>query len=183
MRVRERSFKQQLFFAFLVSFFIGIVLSNLLGTDSFQKNGNLTRYYLNQFQYVEIRSSELLWHVLSRRLPIFALLMLIGTIPKSTWVHWIFVVWSGFAYGYFCVMAISGFGAKGLLLCLGALIPHFFLYVPVYVGLVELTDARRERKRWRFLVALSLLLLGFFAGMLLESYINPVILKKMLNLY
>ena len=55
MRVRELTIKQQLFIDFLVLFLAGIVLANLLGADSFQKNGSLTRYYLKQFQYAEIQ--------------------------------------------------------------------------------------------------------------------------------
>ena len=58
MRVRELTIKQQLFIDFLVLFLAGIVLANLLGADSFQKNGSLTRYYLKQFQYAEIQRSE-----------------------------------------------------------------------------------------------------------------------------
>ena len=55
MRVRELTIKQQLFIDFLVFFLVGIVLANLLGADSFQKNGSLTRYYLKQFQYAGIQ--------------------------------------------------------------------------------------------------------------------------------
>ena len=91
MRVRKLPLKQQLFIDFLACFLIGIVLANLLGADSFQKNGNLTRYYLKQFQYADVQSQELLWHVGCNRLLLFLSLLALGTIPKGKLVHILFV--------------------------------------------------------------------------------------------
>lgn len=180
---RELSLRQQLFFDFLACFLAGILLANLLDADIFQENGSLTRYYLKQFQYSCVQSQELLWHVCGNRLTLFLALLVLGSIPRGKLTHAVFVAWSGFAYGYFCVMALCGFGAKGLLLCLLALFPQFLFYVPVYLGLVELSERRRERKRFRYLLAVLLLLAGLSAGMLLESYINPIILQKILKFF
>lgn len=179
---KELSLRQQLFFEFLACFLAGILIANFLGADIFQENGNLTRYYLKQLQYADITPQELFWHVCAKRLPLFFGLLLLGGIPRGKLIHAVFVAWSGFAYGYFCVMAICGYGVKGLILCLMALFPQFLLYIPVYLGLVELADCRdRKRRGFRFLLAAALLLSGFFAGMLLESYANPMFLQKILN--
>ncbi len=179
---KEFSLRQQLFFEFLACFFAGILTANFLGADIFQENGNLTRYYLKQLQYADIAAQELFWHVCANRLPLFVALLLLGGIPRGRLVHAVFVAWSGFAYGYFCVMTISGYGAKGLILCLMALFPQFLLYIPVYLGLVGLVGHRdRKRRGFRFLLVALLLLCGLIAGMLLESYTNPIILQKMLN--
>lgn len=181
-QAREFSLRQQLFFGFLACFFVGILAANYLGADIFQENGNLTRYYLKQLQYADIKQQELLWHVCANRLPLFFALLILGSIPRGQLAHAVFVAWSGFAYGYFCVMSIGGYGAGGLILCVAALFPQFLLYVPVYLGLVELAGHRdRKRRGFRFLFAILLLLAGVFAGMLLESYANPIILQKMLS--
>lgn len=183
MRVRGLSLKQQMFLDFLLCFLAGIVLANLLGSDSFQKNGTLTRYYLKQFQYADIRSPELLWHVSCNRLIIFVALLVLGTIPKGKLVHILFVAWSGFAYGYFCVILLSAFGVKGLILCFLALFPQFLAYVPIYLGLVELSMHRREHSGWKGIAAVAFLLLVLVIGILLESYINPSILQKVLKIF
>lgn len=180
---QELSLRQQLFFDFLACFFVGILLANLLGADIFQENGSLTRYYLKQFQYSGVPSQELLWHVFCNRLTLFLTLLVLGSITRGKLIHAVFVAWSGFAYGYFCVMALCGFGAKGLLLCLLALFPQFLFYVPVYLGLVELSEHCRVHKRFRYLLAVLLLLAGLLIGMLLESYINPIILQKILKFF
>ena len=183
MRECKFPLKQQLFIDFLACFLVGIVLANLLGADSFQKNGSLTRYYLKQFQYTDIQSQELLWHVGCNRVVLFLGLLVFGTIPKGKLIHVLFVAWSGFAYGYFCVITISAFGAKGLLLCLLALFPQFLAYVPAYFGLVRLAEHRREHAGWRGMVAIVLLLAVLIVGILLESYINPLILQKILKFF
>ena len=183
MRVKGLSLRQQMFVDFLLCFLVGIVLANLLGAESFQKNGTLTRYYLKQFQYADVRSQELLWHVSCNRLLIFFVLLVLGTIPKGKLVHVLFVAWSGFAYGYFCVLSISAFGIKGLLLCFLALFPQFLAYVPAYLGLVEVSVHRREHGGWKGFAAITVLLLLLLVGILLESYINPSILQKMLKIF
>lgn len=181
-QTREFSLRQQLFFGFLACFFVGILTANFLGADIFQENGNLTRYYLKQLQYADIQPQELLWHVCANRLPLFFALLILGSIPRGKLSHAVFVAWSGFAYGYFCVMAICGYGAGGLILCVIALFPQFLFYIPVYLGLIEFADSHdRKRKGFRYLLAVLLLLAGLFAGILLESYVNPIILQKMLN--
>lgn len=183
MCVRKIPFKQQLFIDFLACFFVGIVMANLLGMNTFQQNGSLTRYYLKQFQYANVQADELLWHVGCNRLLLFFGLVMFTAIPRGKWVHVIFVAWSGFAYGYFCVISISAFGAKGLLLCVLALFPHFFAYIPAYLGLVQLSEHRREHNGWRRVAAGALLLAMVCVGILLESYINPMILQKILKIF
>lgn len=181
--MRELPLKQQLFIDFLACFFIGIVLANLLGVDGFQKNGSLTRYYLKQFQYTTVQPLDLLWHVGCSRLTLFLALLALGTIPRGKAVHILFVAWSGFAYGYFCVLSIGAFGAKGLLLCLVALVPQFLLYVPAYLGLVRLSERHREHRGWQRLAAVVFLLAALMIGILLEAYINPLIVQKMLSFF
>lgn len=183
MQVQKLSQKQKLFLDFLVLFLLGIVLANMLSADSFQQNGSLTRYYLKQFQYADIQTQELLWHVGCSRMILFVVLLVVGSLSKTLWFHILFVAWSGFAYGYFCVLTIGAFGAKGLMLCVLALFPQFLAYIPVYLGLVQLAGQQRTRAGWRRFAAIVCLLLGMVGGILLESYINPIILQKVLKIF
>lgn len=183
MHLRSIPLKQQLFAEFLICFLAGIILANLLGTDTFQKNGNLTRYYLQQFRYSSIQSKELLWHVGCQRLILILLLLAFSLLPKGKTVHWVFIAWCGFAYGYFCVLLISACEAKGLLLCLVALFPHFCAYIPAYLGMVQLSERRRDQSPWQRLASIGVVLVLMILGILLESYANPVILQKVLSFF
>ena len=177
------SFKQALFIDFLVCFIFGIILSNLLGSDAFQKQGNLTHYYLQQFQYTQFQFEDLLWHIGSQRIVLFFLLLAFSLLSKGKIVHTLFVAWCGFAYGFFCVMLIAACGAKGLLVCMSALCPHFFAYVPAYLGMVQLSDQRRTTSKWGRWGAVGVIFLLVIVGILLESYANPMLIQKILNFF
>lgn len=183
MRVRKLSVREQFFIVFLLCFLLGIVTANVLGAESFQKSGTLTRYFLKQFQYAQISFYELLWTVGRRRLFLFGCLLLFGMLVRGRLIHFLFLAWSGFAFGYFCVLALGGFGAKGLLLCVTALFPQFFVYVPVYLALATLCMQRRKHAIWQKTLAVLLLFSVWCVGILLESYINPIILQKMLKIF
>lgn len=182
MQARELSVKQQLFIVFLTCFLAGIVTANFLSVESFQKSGSLTRYFLKQFEYTQISYYDVLWKVGCNRITIFLCLVLAGLMRGGKWFYGVFVAWSGFAYGYFCVLAISAFGSVGLLLCVVALFPQFMIYVPVFVSLCMLCVQQRRRNLWRDMGVYLLLTLALCMGMLLESYINPMILQKILML-
>ncbi len=183
MQTRELSVKQQLFIIFLVCFLTGIVAANFLSAESFEKSGTLTRYFLKQFQYTQVNFYGVLWQVCCSRIPVFLFLVFVGLMRGGKWFYLAFAAWSGFAYGYFCVLAIGAFGSGGLLLCIVALFPQFLLYVPVYLGLVVLCVQQRRRDVWHSLAVYLVLFLLLCAGMLLESYINPIILQKILKIF
>ena len=183
MQTRELSVRQQLFLVFLAGFLLGIVGANIFVAEGFQGNGSLTRYFLKQFQYTQIDFYEVLWEVCVNRLGIFLFLLSVGLMRGGKWFYTGFAAWSGFAYGYFCVLSIGAFGSGGLLLCIAALFPQFICYISVYLGLVMLCVQQRRKDMWRGLAARLVLFLVLCAGMLLESYINPIILQKMLKIF
>lgn len=182
MHTRKLSVKQQLFLVFLVCFLLGIVTANILIAEGFRESGSLTRYFLKQFQYTQINFCEVLWNVCCNRLWVFLLLLAVEWMRGGRWFYGAFAAWSGFAYGYFCVLAISVFGSGGLLLCVAALFPQFICYIPVYIGLVMLCVQQRRRDVWRTVAVCLVFFLIWCMGILLESYINPMILQKILIL-
>ena len=183
MQTRELSVRQQIFIIFLVFFLLGIVAANVLSAEDFAQSGSLTRYFLKQFQYTQVNVYEVLWNVCCSRISIFICLLLVGLMRGGKWFYFAFAAWSGFAYGYFCVLAIGAFGSGGLLLCMAALFPQFLFYVPVYLGLVILCVQQRRKDMWHSLTVYLVLFLLLCVGMLLESYINPMILQKMLKIF
>ena len=183
MQTRDLSVRQQLFLIFLACFLLGIVGANIFIAEGFQGSGSLTRYFLKQFQYTQINFYEVLWNVCVNRLGIFLFLSAVGLMRGGKWFYMGFAAWSGFAYGYFCVLAISAFGSGGVLLCMVALLPQFICYIPVYLGLVMLCVQQRRKDLWRGMAVRLVLFFILCVGMLLESYVNPMILQKMLKFF
>lgn len=105
--------------------------------------------------------------------------------------------WQGFSVGFMLSAAIAKYGVKGILLVLGGVFPQYLFYFPVYVLYCYLTVHLRQRLNrdkagngsergyiyGAWLIAAVGLLLIFVMGIFLESYINPVILKKILKIF
>ncbi len=104
--------------------------------------------------------------------------------------------WQGFSVGFMLASAIAKYGMKGILLVLGGLFPQYLFYLPVYLLYCYLTVYLRQRMYMEgrgpildrgYICAAGLLagaglLILFAAGIFLESYINPVILKQILKI-
>ena len=70
-------------------------------------------------------------------------------------------------------------GVKGIILCLIALTPHFIFYIAGYMILLWYFFSYPE-SRWNLSKTVSFLL--FIAvGILLECYVNPVIMQMFLK--
>jgi hypothetical protein len=178
--MREHLRKPQLLIGFLLSFLAGILLANAIGvTPGLQDT--LAGFGSGQSESRMSGSMELFFYVAARRLPLFFVLSFFGTGPRGVWMHRLFAAWLGLCYGFFCVLSVTSFGAKGVLLCFLVLFPQILLYVPAYLGLLELglgeTTPGRCKRALLFLILFVLLQVGI----LLESYVNPMILKKVLN--
>lgn len=178
---REISVKNLLIIIFFCFFLCGIITANLVDANATNDNGTLTRYYLKQLEYSKWNSSELFVHVAGFRCVLFVSLLLLGLLCKGYLIHDLFVAWNGFSYGYFCVSVICGFGLYGLLFCIASVFPQFVVYVPLYWYLIQLTTIRRKEIKPSWFGKLFFLVLLLILGILLESYINPTILKKILH--
>ena len=90
-------------------------------------------------------------------------------------------------YGICCGAVISGavllYGIAGVLLFLTAVFPQYVFYVLIYMQLIakhELRKNRRHGQPWSFSEEVGFLLVItvlFLAGVLLETYLNPLMLR------
>ena len=183
MRKPEWSLKQQLFMVFLVFFVVGIVVVNVTATEMIQNQNALFQYFLKQFQYAKVDAYDLLWCVTWQRVQILCLLLLFGMCVFYKWFYGLFVAWSGFAWGYFCVLALGCFGAKGFLLCIVALFPQYLFYVPTFLLLVEIYMHRGMYKGKKRIGMYAVIFSSLLIGILLEAYVNPVFLQKILKIF
>ncbi len=182
MHPQRLSMRQWLAAVFFVSFVAGIFAGNFWGITDFSGGAAESRSYVQQLSDTAVSSHALLWHVCCVRGGIGAALFVLAALTRGRCVHSCFVAWNGFAYGYFCVMVIAAFAAKGLLVCAAAVFPQLLAYVPYFLVLVEWSTHRRTREHLRDLFVGLLLTLFLCAGILLESYINPSILQKLLKM-
>ncbi|MCI9082303.1 MAG: hypothetical protein HFI70_08365 [Lachnospiraceae bacterium] len=183
--------------AFLGAFAAGIVMANLMGREAVSNAGILNDYFVEKFQYTDINGENLLFYILGERVPLLLMLCLLAFTSLGVIAGNLLLGWQGFSIGFMLSAAVAKYGIKGILLVLGGLFPQYLFYVPVYILYCWLTIYLRRRlyqdrqqqgadRRYIYmagLVASAGLVVIFITGIFLESYINPFILKKILNIF
>lgn len=82
--------------------------------------------------------------------------------------------------GGFVGAAILQFGIKGILLVFIGMFPHMFLYLLVMRFLLRVLWERIYYDK-QFFIAIFILMFGVIIGCLFESYVNPLIVAKVLK--
>ena len=181
----------------LGAFVAGIFLANLMGREAVSNAGILNDYFVEKFQYTEINGQNLFFYVVGERIPLLLLLLSLTLTSLGMAGGILMLSWQGFSVGFMLSASIAKYGVKGILLVLGGVFPQYLFYFPVYVLYCYLTVHLRQRLNrdkagngsergyiyGAWLIAAVGLLLIFVMGIFLESYINPVILKKILKIF
>ena len=178
MRVFHLRKKQFLAF-FMPGFFLGIIYVNFIARKYMAEPGIFSDYFLTQFDSVQIDIREYLLYLLRLRLaPLFALAALSFTKARKASAV-LFLVWTGFSGGVLISSAAAGLGIKGSLLCVTALFPQFLCYIPAYLILLwycySAPQVRWNRQKTIFVI------LAMAVGLILELYVNPVLIKMFLS--
>ena len=166
---------------------------NLLGKEWVMADGSLSRYTLRALNYQQISGEHYLAYIIMLRMKtVIILLLLAKALPKHLVAIGSFCL-AAFTLGSLVTLAVFANGLMGCALILAALFPHgifyflaFYLWVKsIWEGsksLQYIKDANRlaVRKESWFLYAICMLLI--LLGCLTESYLNPVVFQKVINL-
>lgn len=183
--------------AVFLCFVAGIFCANFIDQEQLGSFGIWNAYFIEKFKYTRIQSPELFYYVLEKRLPLFCLLLLCIMTNWGMAAGTIFLSWQGFAAGFFITASVVAYGLKGLLLTGAAVIPQYIFYIPIYISYLYLAafwkgkDKEREggvgKKKIREYLLFAALCLGmisvYLAGIFLESYVNPSLLKNILKFF
>ena len=180
----------------LISFVAGIFAANLIGREAVSHAGVLNDYFIEKFQYTQIKGENLFFYVVGERLPMMLLLFLLIVTSFGIPGGILVLGWQGFSVGFMLSTGIAKYGIKGIMLVLGGLFPQYLFYFPVYIFYCCMAVFLRQRLRGQGgnrsergfvygmgMLAVVLMLAMFTAGIFLESYVNPVILKNVLKFF
>ena len=183
--------------AVLFCFVLGIIGANIVDKSKMSGFGLWNSYFIEKFKYARIRPGELFYYILEQRLPVMLFLLLLSVTGWGLWAGGVFLAWQGFAAGFLMAASVVSYGAKGILLMGTAFFPQYLLYIPAYVSCIYLAVFFRDRIKARgggsgmahrreyflFLAICLLFLMIYITGILLESYVNPFFLKKILKIF
>ena len=179
---------------FFLVFLGGVICANVLGVAFGRELGAMNEYFTNRYLYANIQGRELFPFLFYRRVPSFCLLFFLSVGIYGTFIVDGYLCCIGFSVGFLSVIAIMNSGVKGILLMFGFYLPQWFFYAPMLMlwryglqrykgsvgeyGVFEQKKKRRMKLAAALLPAPLLLLLGLFT----ESYVNPVLLQKVIRL-
>lgn len=165
---------------FVVAFVVGIVYENLTYEEYNASIRVFDEYYLKQFAQTEFPLRIYLRYVLQERLFVFLGVYILCCLKWRKWIVRGIVAWTGFLLGVLCVLAIIWQGMIGFLFCIVILFPHSIFYVLAYAMVLNYFYFYPER-RWNTKQTI-ITALGFSVGIILESYVTPLLIKTMVNL-
>lgn len=193
--------KNKLFLSFMGGLFFGFLYANFFARSYLENVGFVSDYFQIQYLQQGVDKNQLFPYLLKGRGLSFFLIWLMGSSFIGGILVYAVLSWVGFSVGIYFVAAIIKYGIGGIGFCLAALFPQCLFYIPSF-GLVlwqaylinrkkigmatfnrnDFLGKRGSREQiFRYFVVLLFGLLLLFLGILTESYVNPQILKKILE--
>ena len=171
--------RKQLLVFFMPGFLLGIIYVNFIAKKYMAEPGIFSDYFLEQFRSASVEAREYIWYLLKiRAVPFLTLIGLSFTKARKV-SSVLFLLWTGIAFGILISAAVLNMGIKGSLLCMVGLFPQFLLYVPAYVVLLwhcyAVSQPRWNRQKTVFVS------LAMVVGVILEMYVNPILVKAFLS--
>jgi len=178
-RVKMRDDKRYFALCYMAGFLIGILFANFVSKDYIAGMGILDDFFLEQYVQTDVDAIEFLWYAAYIRLFPAVLLFALGSTKLRKGTALVFILWTGFSSGMILVAAVMKLGVKGIILCLLSLTPHFICYAAGYLMLLWFLYAY-PKVQWNLskMVSFGLFML---TGLLLECYVNPVIMKMFMK--
>lgn len=173
-----------------LAFLGGIVLANLAGKEVLSGYGILNEYYLNRYSWHALDCDRLFCSVFLERLKAVVLLVLLERLIRGR--AYVLLVFSVLAMGigYLMTVAIVNLGMKGILVILGGIFPQwiFYLLAIVMYGRIRIEQecaayrVSRVKELSAQAVIRVLTLALVFLGILIESYLNPILFDKIVKI-
>lgn len=188
-------------YLFLAGILSGILIMNFGKSILLENTGLLDEYTLYHMKYMTVDSSALFCYILCLRLKTVVALVILATTYLGLAVCAGMAYWYGLSAGAFVSAAVIRYGLKGILFFLVSILPQCLIYMPAFAALLLWCEALNRniyfanhqkhplvaegknlswmKKAIQLIIILAILLLGC----LLESFVNPGLMKKLLRTF
>ncbi len=197
-RYRMRNGKLPLVTIFTAGVFAGMFCMNFGRSILLENTGLLDEYTLYHMKYMTVDSSALFYYILKQRLCGVLVLAVLSTTYLGLAVCSGVVLWYGVCTGAFLATAVIRYGLKGILLVVVGIFPQYLVYVPAMIIMLfwcqkvyrtiylDRTYALEHDKNFlfpKFLLQLLGIVMFFVVGCVLESFLNPYLLRGLLKIF
>ncbi|TCT15023.1 stage II sporulation protein M [Natranaerovirga pectinivora] len=188
---------------FLILFVVGVIIGSIFANylDPSQKDelGILNNYFLDKYSSITLNHIDLLRHIVLNRIRIVLYIWFFGLTFFGIPTIVIALLYFGISFGFMLSLGTIVYGSKGILLNLVFLFPHFLIYVPLVLYLIHksfelcatlyykklaATKSYRLNNKQLFteyILVLLLCTLVIIIGALVETFVNPGIVRWMIQ--
>ena len=171
--------RKQFLAFFMPGFLLGIIYVNFIAGKYMAEPRIFSDYFLNQFVDAKIDVQEYLWYLLRLRAVPFLILAVLSFTRARKAAVILFLIWTGASGGVLISSAAAELGMKGCLLCVAALFPQFLFYIPAFIVMLwycyTVPQSHWNRQKTVFVV------LTMSLGIIMELYVNPIVVKAFLS--
>ena len=118
--------------------------------------------------------------LLQQRLAIILSLFILSTTTLGNLYVYMNVLWYGISSGLFLAIVLMRYGVKGLLLLVAGMFPHYLIYVPALILVFHLSREKRTVNS-KYILQLLVISSVVMIGCILECYVNPEVVAKILK--
>lgn len=167
----------------LAAFLCGICAANFMKKELLTTYGILNTYFLEQYPLQTINYDRLFCHVFLERLKAMILLFLCGKVMNERYFFFFTESILAGVFGFLLVVGIVNLGVKGIVVILSAMFPQWLFYVAAWMGYAKY----RYETKYNLLgvgsnLAPVVLFVAVLFGIIMEGYINPLIMQKILKI-
>lgn len=162
-----------------VGFLSGILYENLSTTTQTVTTELFSKGNLQRFLQADLLAPKYIWYVVKSRILFFGIIFILGCMKWKKILVSVCLLCIGFFTGIFCVISVLNLGFKGLLLCFSGLFPQVLFY-GMQCGILFTYWFHYPERQWNHMKTLFVSLL-FLIGILLEVYVNPVLVKFIIS--
>lgn len=202
LQIKEKSElpRNSLLLILIVGLIIGIFYANLIGDSYIASNSSLINdYYMNKYAYLTPDYGRLFIYVFDKRIVPILYLFLFGMTMFGIFVMYGYIFWIGFSAGTLLSLFSIQYGMKGILFCIVAILPQYILYIPSFIILLHMIYrmtmelyfrksqngkfySSKKQLLFTYLMKAIIVILIMVIGVVLETYTNTYLLKRIINI-
>lgn len=186
---RKRKFPALILF--LLGFLVGNLIPNIIWKTKWQQKTWASIYFLSTFTGKSISGAEYLKEIVEYRGCLYLLNVICGFSVFGAPLAVVTLLGSGLYTGSIMAASILEFGFAGGVIGMGLLLPQYLFYIPVWLYSME-QEWIMSSEIWKnkglisgktgmYLRRMSVAAVGYLFGMLVECFVNPWIINKILE--
>ncbi len=180
MKKEKKLTEHELLFG--VCFFIGILIITIFAKGKVPENTMLNQTLSFSFLEEGWNQKALFLQCLYSRGMIMLLLLFLAYTTWRKLAFRLITAWIGFSLGILCKLFFCWYGVSGIGLLIVSLLPHFLFYWMAY-GLLYWEMDKRQFRVVKSKVGIFIAIGVVIMGIVVESYVNPFLLRAYLKIF